>query len=334
MYVQRFVGCVHADDAFQPLPGMMNAMTRGLVSVIVPVYNREKFVHDALESILAQTYRDIEIVAVNDGSTDGSLEVLQSFQERFPAKVRVLDQSNQGQVVARNAAIAESRGEYIAFLDSDDLWLPDKLTKQMPLFVDNVGLVYCAIYNMDEAGQTLDITPCESELRGHAYHRLLTSNGMTGGSVVLSRAALQAVGVFDVDLSAAENWDLWIRVSKQFSIDYIDEPLVKYRKHVGNMSKNHGLMMNAIEQILAKHCSCDDESTEKEMACRTARANYAYRQGVFLFSQHKFSESRVFFRQALDFQSDYKDSKMRLLRTFLGRPGNRLLSAIKSIICL
>ena len=117
-------------------------MKSGLVSVIVPVYNRENYVGETLDSILRQTYQNIEIIAVNDGSTDNSLSVLNSYKEKYPDKITVIDQQNQGQVRSRNNAIMQSKGEYIAFLDSDDLWQPDKLEKQLPLFVDNVARNY------------------------------------------------------------------------------------------------------------------------------------------------------------------------------------------------
>lgn len=307
-------------------------MTKSLVSVVVPVFNRELYICDTLDSILSQTYQDIEIVAVNDGSTDNSLNLLEDYKQRYPEKISIINQSNQGQVAARNAAIAVSRGAYVAFLDSDDLWLPEKLEKQMPLFCDDVGLVYCAVYNIDESGRTVGMTPCETGVRGKAYLRMLTSNQMTGGTVVLSRAAIDAVGSFDESLSAAENWDLWLRVSKRFSIDYVDEPLVKYRKHSGNMSKDHELMMNAIEQILAKHCKCSTITTEEDSACRIARANYEYRNGVHYFSRYECQKARGYFRNALALQPNFKDARARLLRTYLGASGNRLLAAVKAVV--
>src|SRR5690554_2314431 len=113
-----------------------------LVSVIVPVYNRAHLVKETIDSILSQTYKPVEIILINDGSTDNSLSVLKNYERKFPEQVRIIDQENQGQIVARNNGIGIAQGEYIAFLDSDDVWIDDKLERQIPLFETGVGLVY------------------------------------------------------------------------------------------------------------------------------------------------------------------------------------------------
>ena len=305
---------------------------KGLVSVIMPVFNREHYVGDALDSILAQTYTNIEIIVVNDGSTDGSLDVLEDYRNRFSDKLLLINQKNQGQVVARNNGIAACSGEFIAFLDSDDLWLPEKLEKQIPLFDDNIGLVYSAVYNVSDNGEIIDITYCNERVRGNAYDQMLTGNKMTGGTVVLSRVAVIEVGLFDQSLSAAENWDLWIRVSKSFFLNYIDEPLVKYRKHDGNMSKDSKLMLSAIEQILNKHCARAKPIAAIESSCNEAWANYEYRKGLHHFAKHEYVSARTCFSSALQLQSDYKDARVRLFRTYLGKRCNAFLAAMKSMV--
>ena len=214
-----------------PLPGVP-----GLVSVIVPIYNRECLVGKTIDSILNQTYRNVEIIAVNDGSTDGSLEVLKQYSNKHPEKIVVVDQQNAGQVRARNNGILHAHGEYIAFLDSDDTWSPQKLAKQLPLFNDDVGLVYCGIHEVGPDDRISYSVPCEADMRGDIYQQLLIKNRMTGGTVVVSRKALDAVGLFDETFQAAENWDLWIRIARLFSVEYVDEPLLNYLKHPGNKS--------------------------------------------------------------------------------------------------
>lgn len=115
---------------------------KGLVSVIVPVYNRGNLVSETIDSILMQSYEKYEVILINDGSSDDSLSILRDYEQRFPEKIRVIDQQNQGQIIARNNGIKVARGQYIAFLDSDDLWKKDKLERQIPLFKQGVGLVY------------------------------------------------------------------------------------------------------------------------------------------------------------------------------------------------
>ena len=125
-----------------------------LVSVIFPVYKREHLIAETLDSILAQTYREFEIVAINDGSKDGSALILNRYAAQHPGVFRIIDQENTGQVVARNNGIKQARGEYIAFPDSDDRWVPEKLEEQVPLFDQlDVGLVYSGITKIDELGQ-------------------------------------------------------------------------------------------------------------------------------------------------------------------------------------
>lgn len=307
-------------------------MNIGLVSVIVPVYNRENYVSEALESILGQTYQNIEIMAVNDGSTDNSLAILKEYQNKYPNKVFVIDQENQGQTRARNNAISQSKGEYIAFLDSDDLWMPEKLEKQLPLFDSNVGLVYCGIHNIDETGKIIDTELCHPELRGNIYNKLLIRNRMTGGTVVIRRDAINRVGMFDVEFPAAENWDLWLRISKLYSVDYVNEALVKYRKHSGNMSQDRMLMLNIIKKILAKHCNEKPSTQEEKAAYSKAHANYAYRMGIYFISERDYRSARRYFREALDLCPNYKDARLRLIRSYLGPGVNEIISKIGRLI--
>lgn len=307
-------------------------MKKGLVSVVVPVYNRENFVRETFNSILQQTYKDIEIIAVNDGSTDSSLSILEEYKEKYPDKFLVIDQKNQGQVKSRNNAIKQARGEYIAFLDSDDLWLPEKLEKQIPLFINDVGLVYSGIHNIDTEGNIIDTELCREDIRGDIYHKLLVKNRMTGGTVVLHRDVIDKVGLFDVEFAAAENWDLWIRVCKHFTADFVNQPLVKYRKHPGNMSKDSLLMLNIINNILMKHCSNEPDSPEIKTAINKARANYAYRKGIYLVSQADYKAARKNFKETLRLITGYKDTRSRLLRTYLGPTVNSFISKTRVLL--
>ena len=306
-----------------------------LVSVIIPVYNREQYLPETLESVLGQTHRAIQIVVVDDGSTDKSAIVAQRYADREPDRITLIKQANSGQVAARNTALGHARGEYIAFLDSDDLWVSDKLERQLPLFRECVGLVYSGIETIDENGRTIDAQPCDPRVRGNAWFELLQGNRMTGGSVVISREAFERVGMFDANLDAAENWDLWIRISKHFEVDYVDLPLVRYRRHGGNMSNDHGLMMRAIERILEKHCECADSpemSDDLSNACRGAHASYRYRLGVHEFSNARYGNARRYFDEVLALQPGYRDARLRRFRCKLGVRGNRALSELAKTI--
>lgn len=304
-------------------------MSDGLVSVIIPVYNRATLVPQAIDSILSQTYDNVEIIAINDGSTDNSLEVLRKYEKKWPDKVRVINQDNQGQVLARNNGIKASTGEYIAFLDSDDRWLPQKLELQLPRFTPEVGLVYCSVEFIDESGQVIAVERCDPELVGNIYPQLLVQNRMTGGTVVIRKDILDEVGLFDPEFKAAENWDLWIRISKKYKAALVNKPLVQYRKHSGNMSGDFSLMISAKRRIMEKHCdrrSCDP-AIRKSSAL--AEANYHYRLGVYYFSSERYREALKEFWKVNIIEPCYEDSLVRMLRCLAGRSGNNLLRTLK-----
>ena len=310
---------------------MQSEYVPGLVSVIVPVYNREKMVGKTLDSILCQSYSPVEIVAVNDGSTDGSLAVLSDYARRHPGKILVLDQLNSGQVRARNKGIVAARGEYIAFLDSDDTWERDKLSLQIPLLKGNVGLVYCGINEMDPNGlKTCTVLP-ELGMRGDIYRSLLVRNRMTGGSVVVARMALDRVGCFDEGFSAAENWDLWIRISRQYQVDYVNEALVNYLKHSGNMSQDSARMAQGAWSILRKHLPVKPTEESLESSYREAYANYYYSLGVQYFGKNEYKDARKMFLLTWEYIPYYRDSLTRVCRTMLGKNFNSLISYAKRI---
>ena len=307
----------------------METSISGLVSVIVPVFNREKLVGRSIDSIIAQTYPNIEVIAINDGSTDGSLEILKKYADSHPGNFLVVDQQNAGQVRARNNGIKQARGEYIAFLDSDDTWDPQKLAKQLPLFKGNVGLVYCGIHEVDPDEKVINTIPCEQGLRGNIYQQLLVKNRMTGGTVVVSRIALETVGWFDESFQAAENWDLWIRIARLFQVEYVDEPLLNYLKHSGNMSCDSGKMSCAAWDILQKHLPPSARKGVLKRAYNQAYSNYYYNQAVVNFSNGNYPQARTSFLQCWRYRPLYRDSLVRILRSLLGKQTNRIISTCK-----
>ncbi len=302
----------------------------GLVSVIVPVYNRADLVGATLESILAQTYRNIEIIAVNDGSTDTSLEVLKAYADKYPDKVKLIDQQNTGQVRARNNGIQHAQGEFIAFLDSDDTWAREKLELQIPLFTPKTGLVYCGINEVDQNNTIIRTVPCEAGMRGSIYRKLLIKNRMTGGSVVVSRTALESVGVFDESLQAAENWDLWIRTARNFKVNYLNKPLVNYLKHSGNLSSNAERMSQAAWALLQKHLPPSSNNGELRQTYALAYAHFYYNQAVMHFGAGDYRRARISFLHCWRYKPLYQDSAVRMLRSLMGRGINRLLSNCKN----
>jgi len=219
------------------------------VSVIVPTYNRVHLLPRALDSVLAQTFEGFEALIVDDGSTDGTAELVKDYAERDP-RVRYLRQpQNAGVSAARNRGLRESRGEFIAFLDSDDEWFPEKLARQVQRFrelPDRVGLLYGGVENLGPDGGREVYTPTH---RGDLYRTLLERNVIHGTSgVMLRRTAAERAGFFDEGIPAIEDHDYWLRVVRHFDVDFIPEPLIRYHDPVGVERKS----LNASENLEAR----------------------------------------------------------------------------------
>lgn len=206
------------------------------VSVIIPTYNCAKYVALAVDSVLAQTYTDYEIVVVDDGSTDETRQVMLQYADRLT----YIYQENQERSAARNTGIRASSGEYVAFLDADDAWLPKKLEIQVPILDQHpsVPFSYCQALYMDAdgnpvrfRGRWVDGEGSTETTISDRSRDLMFGNVVSGGgsTPLVRREALEAVGLFDETLSYPEDWDLWLRLSHQGPFAYVPEPLACYR---------------------------------------------------------------------------------------------------------
>jgi glycosyltransferase involved in cell wall biosynthesis len=214
-----------------------------LVSVILPVYNGAEYVGVALESALSQTYRNLEIIAIDDGSTDGTPAVLDRYAAR-DARVRVLSQANGGVARARNRGIAEANGDFIAPLDADDLWGPTKIARQVQRILeagDGTGFVYSWWAWIDRDGALLDRSP-RWMVEGKAFEVLLQINFTGNASVPLfRRRCLEEADGYNEGLAAAdaggcEDWELVLRVAERYDVAVVPEILLGYRRRRGSMS--------------------------------------------------------------------------------------------------
>ncbi len=257
----------------------------GLVSVVVPTYNRAKLLVDALDSIVSQDYRPLEIIVVDDGSTDETPDVLERWgvaHERDTELVFItIFQSNQGGNVARNRGIAAVNGTYIGFLDSDDLWHTSKLRKQIVAFQEdkNVGGVYCGVQHVDlETEQVIE--PIDrSYAHGWLLDQMLIKDVTAPTSAYIVRKEVFAkVGGFDIDLQARQDWDMWIRLASEFKIACVKETLVDFRQHSGlRTASNPDKEIQAYRRILEKYAGL---RAERPFTVRqTAKAAYYRRMG-------------------------------------------------------
>ena len=200
------------------------------VSVITPVYNAEKYISEAIESVLNQSYEDFEVIVIDDGSKDNTLSIIKKYNR----KIRWKSQENKGQASAINEGIKMAKGEYVAYLDADDVCMPDRLEIQVKYLDErrNVGLVYSSFYQINSSGEI------QRFIRAHPYDDfvLLQEDYIARSTVMHRKKCLDEVGLFDESITGDDDWDMWIRVSEKFGIGYVEKPLVKYRVHGENIS--------------------------------------------------------------------------------------------------
>jgi glycosyltransferase involved in cell wall biosynthesis len=213
-----------------------------LVSIIVPVRDGEAFIGDTLESALGQSYRNTEVIVVDDGSRDRTRAVVDQWVAR-DSRVRVLAQPNRGVAAARNRALAAARGEFVAPLDADDLWDPTKIERQTRRMIDagdGTGLVYCWWISIDPVGSFLDCSP-QWRFEGAGADVMLQVNYTGNGSVPLyRRRCLEQVGGYDEMLSGGaegcDDWDIALKVAERWSVAVVPSALVAYRQHPNSVS--------------------------------------------------------------------------------------------------
>jgi glycosyltransferase involved in cell wall biosynthesis len=244
--------------------------TAPLVSVVIPAYNAERTIRATLVSVLNQTMSDFEVIVVDDGSHDETKSVALSLGND---RVRVLSQPNAGHAAARNTGIADARGDYIAVVDADDLWLPHKLERQLDVMRSrsDIRALHAAAVHVNDSLEPLFVGECSD-----GQNRLLDVlcfDGLPGVmcTLIVERRFLDEIGRFDASLIILQDWELAIRLARRGALYSIPEPLALYRVHAGNQSKKISLHIEPGERILSKVFS--DPSLPPEIA---ARRRYVY----------------------------------------------------------
>lgn len=224
------------------------------VSVIIPAYNAMAYLPETIATVLEQTYTDFEVLVINDGSTDNIKEWISQIED---SRVKLVSQINSGLAAARNRGIQESVGEYLAFLDADDLWEITKLEKQVKVLDTHsqVGLVYTWVTYVDRQGKSTGRT-VNYQFEGNVWSELVQRNLIECGSVALvRRSCLEQVGLFDEQLSSlnvGEDWDMWLRIAAHYDFKVVKEPLVYYRQLPGSSSKNWQLVAVSLRAVIEK----------------------------------------------------------------------------------
>ncbi len=228
------------------------ANKKPLVSVIMPTYNCAVYLQESIESVLARTYDAYEVVVIDDGSTDNTKLVLKPYME----KIKYIDLGrNEGLPTARNLGIQSAKGEYVAFLDADDIWMPEKLEMSIDQFMKNpdAGMVYSKHINIDSKSQFLEGKIRRRLPSGNIFTQLFfEQNFIICSSVVVRKEVFNKTALFDSGLVNCQDWDMWLRIAFYYKAIGIDVPLVKYRHSAKSLSKNRNNVLKYQKVIIDK----------------------------------------------------------------------------------
>ncbi|MGB3405557.1 MAG: glycosyltransferase [Microcoleaceae cyanobacterium] len=285
-----------------------------LISIIIPVYNGEKTIQETIFSILNQTYQHFEIIIINDGSTDSTLEVISSIPN---PQIKVFSYPNSGVSASRNRGIALASGEYISFIDADDLWTPDKLEAQLNALQKHpqAAVAYSWTDWIDESGQVIS-SGGHHQFSGDVYKHLFLGDFVEGGSNVLIRkSALDKVGVFDESINFSEDWELWLRLAAQYQYIVIPRTQILYRISHQSASFNVLQMEKSSLQVIQKAIDNSPQPIEflqsqclanryKYLICKTLDSYPMRKNGLIairflwniLYNDPKVIKSRVFWK--------------------------------------
>ncbi|MFP5221217.1 MAG: glycosyltransferase family 2 protein [Acidobacteriota bacterium] len=222
-------------------------MATPVVSIIMPVYNTEKYLAGAIRSALAQTFEDFELLVVDDESPGNPEVIVAGFDD---PRIRFVRHQNGGPAFTRNQGVRLSRGQYVAFLDSDDEWAPEKLARQVALLESrpDVGVVYSQRDTIDESGRlTRGFRPKLHE--GFILNELYVDNFICMSSVILRREVFDQCGYIDESLRMSEDFDFWLRVACKYAFAVVQDPLVRYRTHGGQVSRNTEWRIRVVWEI-------------------------------------------------------------------------------------
>ena len=290
----------------------------GLVSVIMAVYNTADYVAEAIDSVLAQDYRPLELMVIDDGSTDATPEILQRYADR--PEVLLLHQDNAGQKVARNKGLRHATGEYVCFCDSDNAWLPGRTTRQVALMEDDpeVIVAYGDVQFIDDAGNDLP-TPVVRRHSGRISGKLLANNFVTFNTVIARREAIDRIGGFDETVTMGDDYDLLLRLSALGPFRHVAETLARYRIRPGQLSQRTGERMRNSLRTMQRFI---DRYPEAVTATDIKRA-YAYTYTTLGAWQAKMGRKdeawQTYMKAATYWPFDYRLFKLTVRLLLLGR---------------
>lgn len=277
------------------------ATSNPLVSAIIPTYNDAEYLCEAIESVLDQTYENVELIVVDDGSTIDPKAMIQKYMDR----ISYVRKQNGGVGSARNVGIQSSKGEFLAFLDSDDIWMPQKLEMQVRRFQEDSepGVVFTDQCTFDETGiKSRSKTEMCQVFEGNVFEKLFSCNFVGISTVMIRRRCVERVGVFDQtgDISTIEDINYFIRLARHFLFGYVDEVLVKYRLHGDNMSTDFEKMYRQdfinFEKLAVQF---HDLNLKKARYFKKGKSAYHFDFGLCYFQRNMRKKAREQFFQAI-----------------------------------
>lgn len=284
------------------------------ISVVVPCYNSERYIRETIDSILSNQSKKIslEVIAVNDCSKDNTLNILMEYGTAIIIIDKII---NEGACRARNDGIMSATGEFIALCDHDDIWEPDKLLFQLDKFSDpKIGLVCSDADSFNERGVITASMSRERPLkRGNVFRELLYTNFIVQSSAVVRRDVLKEVGFFDEQIFPAEDLDLWLRISQNWHIDYVDKVLVHYRISSTMYSLDKIRMKQARIPVIIKHTKQLKDDNEQ----RIVVANALYEFGMDYWYNRQFYDARIKFIDCIKYKPNNIKYYIHLLLTYL-----------------
>lgn len=276
-----------------------------LVSVIIPTYNYAKFLPEAIDSVLNQTYQDFKIIIIDDGSTDNTKEIIEGYIKKYSDKIRYFFQRNKGCEAACNKGIRESKGVYIAILGADDTWLPEKLKMQMDLFEEfsDIGFVHTNHTLFTKQGRITNFKfgVKSRYFSGYIFPYLLRECFIRGSTIIVKKECLDDIGLFDETLG--DDYELWLRLSRKYRAGYIDKSLVMCLEHPEQVhrldfNRTYQIVQRTIGKTLERFPEIrNDPQTIISLAYRNAKIHFEL--GYHLFCQNELRKARKEFRTSL-----------------------------------
>ena len=286
-----------------------------LVSVVIPAYNSAAFITETVDSVLQQTYPNLEVLVIDDGSTDNTREVLKPYEE----KIEYYRKDNGGPASARNFGIRKASGVYVAFLDADDLWKEEKIDRQVKRFdeMPGTGLVHTGSVQLKD-GKIIERASRHCP-NGNVFKELFSQNFIGTSTVLVRKECFQSLGLFDTreGFMAVEDYDMWLRIARKYRIEYIAEGLVYYRVHAEGISRNIDRSYLNEKRVIEEAISRWPQIKEEAVSIRKRMAVLYENYGTELLEYLNLPEARQKLMESLKYFPLKPDVWIKVIKTWL-----------------